>query len=59
MPPLGVMPSRQRWRPPFIFTAATSTAVMRQARTTIESPLRAATYETLIGLLAATGTADR
>lgn len=55
VPPLGLVPSRQRWRRPFIFTPTDIDTVMRQARATIESPLRAATYETLIGLLAATG----
>jgi integrase len=55
VPPLGLMPNRQRWRRPFIYTPDDIEAVMSQARTTIESPLRAATYDTLIGLLAATG----
>jgi integrase len=55
VPPLGLVPSRQRWRRPFIFTPADIDTVMRQARTSIESPLRAATYETLLGLLATTG----
>ncbi len=55
VPPLGLIPGRQRWRRPFIFTPADIEAVMSQARTTIASPLRAATYDTLIGLLAATG----
>jgi integrase/recombinase XerD len=55
VPPLGLMPNRQRWRRPFIYTPDDIEAVMNQARTTIESPLRAATYDTLIGLLAATG----
>jgi integrase/recombinase XerD len=55
VPPLGLVPSRQRWRRPFIFTPADIDTVMLLARTSIESPLRAATYETLIGLLAATG----
>jgi integrase/recombinase XerD len=54
VPPLGVMSSRQRWRQPFIFSPGDVEAVMSNART-IESPLRAATYDTLIGLLAATG----
>jgi integrase/recombinase XerD len=49
------MPSRQRWRQPFIFSRDDIDAVMSQARTTIAEPLRAATYDTLIGLLAATG----
>jgi integrase len=55
VPPRGLIPGRQRWRRPFIFTPADIEAVMSQARTTIVSPLRAATYDALIGLLAATG----
>jgi integrase/recombinase XerD len=55
VPPLGLIPARQRWRRPFIYTPDDIHAVMRQARATIVSPLRSATYDTLIGLLAATG----
>ena len=55
VPPLGLMPHRQRWRRPFIYSAADIDVVMSQARSLITSPLRAATYETLIGLLAASG----
>lgn len=55
VPPLGLMPSRQRWRRPFIYTSADIDAIMSQARASIVSPLRAATYQTLIGLLAASG----
>lgn len=55
VPPLGLMPNRQRWRRPFIYSPTDIDAVMSQARCSIESPLRAATYETLIGLLAASG----
>ena len=55
VPPLGVMPYRQRWRLPFIYSPAQIDQLMGQARCSITSPLRAATYETLIGLLAATG----
>lgn len=55
VPPLGLMPSRQRWRRPFIYTPADIDAIMSQARASIVSPLRAATYQTLIGLLAASG----
>jgi integrase/recombinase XerD len=55
VPPLGLMSSRQRWRRPFIYTPEDIEAVRSQAHTTITSPLRAATYDTLIGLLAATG----
>lgn len=55
VPPIGLLPYRQRWRPPFIYTPADVDALMRQARRSIRQPLRAATYETLIGLLAVTG----
>ena len=55
IPPLGLMPHRPRWRPPFIYSTADTQALMGAARTTIGPPLRAATYETLIGLLAAAG----
>jgi integrase/recombinase XerD len=55
IPPLGLMPHRARWRQPFIYSPADIDELMRRARATIVSPLRAATYETLIGLLAASG----
>lgn len=55
VPPLGLMPHRRRWRRPFIYSAADIDAVMGRARSSITSPLRAATYDTLIGLLAASG----
>jgi integrase/recombinase XerD len=54
--PAGLIPMRrQRWRPPFIYTETDIVALMVEARLAIPEPLRAATYETLIGLLAATG----
>jgi len=55
VPPLGLMPHRQRWRRPFIYSLADIDTVIEQARCSIVSPLRAATYATLIGLLAASG----
>lgn len=55
VPPLGMMPHRQRWRRPFIYSSAEIDTVIGQARRSIVSPLRAATYATLIGLLAASG----
>jgi integrase/recombinase XerD len=55
VPPLGLMPHRQRWRRPFIYSPADVDTVIGQARCSIVSPLRAATYVTLIGLLAASG----
>lgn len=55
VPPLGLMALRQRWRRPFIYSPADIDAVMTLARSSILSPLRAATYDTLIGLLAVSG----
>jgi integrase len=55
VPPAGLIPLRRRWRPPFIYGDADIAALMDEARRAIRQPLRAATYETLIGLLAATG----
>jgi integrase/recombinase XerD len=55
VPPPGLMPHRQRWRRPFIYSPADVDTVTDQARSSIVSPLRAATYATLIGLLAASG----
>ena len=55
VPPLGLMPRRAPWRRPFIYSAADIDTLLEQARQTIVSPLRAATYQTLIGLLAASG----
>jgi integrase len=46
VPPLGLIPGRHRWRRPFIYTPHDIEAVLSQARTTIASPLRAATYYT-------------
>jgi integrase len=54
VPPLGLMPRRHRWRRPFIYSPADIDAVMGQTRS-IDSPLRASTYDTLIGLLASSG----
>ena len=55
VPPLGLMPHRARWRQPFIYTTADISTLLEAARNTIASPLRAATYQTLIGLLASSG----
>jgi len=55
IPPAGLIPIRRRWRPPFIYSDADIVALIDQARRAIPQPLRAATYEALIGLLAATG----
>lgn len=55
IPPFGLVSRRVPWRPPFLFTSADITALIAQAGRSIDSPLRAATYQTLIGLLAASG----
>jgi integrase/recombinase XerD len=55
IPPVGLVTFRQRRRPPFIYSAADIAALMAQVRQTIPTPLKAATVETLIGLLGATG----
>jgi integrase/recombinase XerD len=55
VPPTGLIRLRRRRRPPFIYTDEQVLALMERARTGIRQRLVAATYETLIGLLAATG----
>ena len=54
VPPVGLLPHRRRRRIPYLYSPADIRALMDHARA-IPTPLRAATYETLIGLLAATG----
>lgn len=55
VPPLGLVTYRQRWRPPFIYSEADVDALMDAVPRLIPTPLRAATFQTMIGLLAATG----
>jgi integrase/recombinase XerD len=55
IPPTELIPLRRHRRAPFIYSDADIAALMEQARTRIRQALVAATYETLIGLLAATG----
>ena len=54
IPPAGLIPMRQRWRPPFLYTPADIDTLLAGARA-IRWRLPAATHETLLGLLAATG----
>jgi integrase len=54
VPPPGVFPTRPNRAVPYIYTDAEIIALMGAARE-LASPLRATTYETLIGLLAVTG----
>jgi integrase/recombinase XerD len=54
VPPAGSIRHRNRWRQPFIYSDAHVFALI-EAAGSISHPLRAATYQTLIGLLASTG----
>jgi integrase/recombinase XerD len=55
VPPAGAVRQPQRRRRPFIYSDADVLALIEQARVVIPQPLRSATYQTLIGLLATTG----
>ena len=56
VPPRGLLPDRYRRRPPYIYSNEEIERIVREAAR-LESPsgLRAQTYATLFGLLAATG----
>jgi integrase/recombinase XerD len=54
VPPIGLLPSHRSRRIPYLYSPADIQALMSAAGA-IATPLRAATYQTLIGLLAATG----
>ncbi|GCE45129.1 mobile element protein [Rhodococcus wratislaviensis] len=54
VPPPGLLPNRRRWRPPYIYSPTDIDTLMAGARR-LHWPLPAATHETLIGLLVATG----
>lgn len=55
VPPTGIIRHPHRWRQPFIYSDADVLAMIEQASLVIAQPLRSATYQTLIGLLATTG----
>ncbi len=55
IPPVGLIPSRQRWRPPFLFTEDDIERLVAAASSVVRWRLPAATHSTLIGLLAVTG----
>jgi integrase len=55
VPPPGLIRIPRSWRAPFIYSDDDVSALIDQARRSIPQPLRAATYETLFGLLATTG----
>lgn len=54
VPPTGLLPARSHRAVPYLYSDADITALMAAARG-LRSPLRAVTFETLIGLLAVTG----
>ncbi len=54
VPPLGLLPGRPRRPAPYLYSAAQIASLMEAARG-FGSPLRSATVETFIGLLAVTG----
>jgi hypothetical protein len=54
VPPLGLLPLHARWRGPFVLTGADIELIMNLVGG-FAPVLRAATYVTLVGLLAATG----
>ena len=55
VPPAGTIRHPRRWRRPFIYSDNDVLAMIEQAQAVIPQPLRSATYQTLIGLLATTG----
>jgi integrase len=54
IPPAGLIPSRKRRATPYLYTGSEITALMTAAES-LRFPLRTATYQALIGLLAVTG----
>jgi integrase len=55
IPPAGLVRRPRSRRPPFIYTDEQLLALLEHARASIPQPLRAATMQTLIGLLASSG----
>lgn len=55
IPPVGLIPSRQRWRPPFLFADDDIERLVTAASSVIRWRLPAVTHSTLLGLLAVTG----
>ena len=55
VPPAGTIRHPRRWRRPFIYSDNDVLEMIGQAQAVIPQPLRSATYQTLIGLLATTG----
>jgi integrase len=55
VPPVSMLPYHKHRRLPYLYSLADIASLMSEAGRTIPSPLRAATFATLIGLLAVTG----
>jgi integrase/recombinase XerD len=55
VPPAGAIRHPKRWRRPFIYTDTDVLSMIEHAERQIAQPMRSATYQTLIGLLATTG----
>ena len=55
VPPMGLVPYKRHRGQIFLYSDADIAAIIASARATIPEPLRAETYHTLIGLLAASG----
>lgn len=55
IPPLGLVTFRQHWRTPFIYSDQNVEALIAEVPAVVPTPLRTATFQTMIGLLAATG----
>jgi integrase/recombinase XerD len=55
VPPLGLVTFRKHWRPPFIYSEADVKILIAAVPQLVPTPFRAATFQTMIGLLAATG----
>jgi integrase/recombinase XerD len=55
IPPLGLVTFRRGWRQPFIYSDADIVALMEEVPRLVPTPMRAATFQTMIGLLVATG----
>lgn len=55
VPPLGLVTFRQHRRPPFLYSSTDIELLMAEVPRLVPTTLRAATLQTMIGLLAATG----
>jgi site-specific recombinase XerD len=59
VPPLGLVTFRQHRRPPFLYSSTDIELLMAEVPRLVPTTLRAATFQTMIGMLAATGLFSR